>query len=1248
MIVTGNNMSNLERLSQEEYERQRAQLRSRSFVDFSSSIEFAQLPADMQAQMAEQVDDEDTFTVSAGTAGRGDVFSRMFTRANPWSFSNAVSDARLRGSDSHYDVGYVGGQGMIRGPISNNARSEERAEYTPSPEDLLEAADRYGVTPTEANLRRMAGWSSSREDLDRVAEGIGSMTIQDALIADSVGPVDGFLMDFAANALRPEFLALGAGAGKALQLGTSMTRTGSAIRYSLAAGATDVPIETARMLDNPNYGPAQAAIAITISMGLGAAFGAAGNNLLRPEEVADVDRLMAEHIRTSRWLGVDVDPMYMQELRDLAPTTDSVNAATVSYTSTSAAGDIAAPRALDGSSSVGAASVFSLSRDLEARWGPIDGDAPERMVLGLGLNPVSYLARQEDPLSRQLAATLVQHPAWGTTGSTMFEVAERVTAGGGFFSRQADDAMRAFYKDIDELPANSGVVERLTRPIARHTGGTTDAQATEFFETVGRVIHGWEVSDNVHVNRAADAIRDGVEDSLYYLQDSNYTGWNPQRSSPPERTGRSVPEAADLAVDRSYLPRRPSETGWRSVVSSFLPNIRSADNATRNKEALTRIGDRLGQVLLRNDDNIKWLEGLAERWNARRLGPDGQMRPDATGRVAPPMTAERMAQRIMRRYAQTWDRIATGREGPDIQSRPMSEADRDAVREIVRREFGDQDETLDAVTEELMDAVLDLIAPARRRTTADSPRLMNRLRLDFRSAEDGDIIKMFETDASVLFRDYRRHVAGRHALLRHGFDGPGDFLKKVDEIAERAAGMGGNAQKRAERTQRLLRDGLGAVTGEPRHMAFSGPGFQKAKFWTQGLMRNNYAALLINTTLGPMFAEYGSMLFRAHHRLLARTPGYNAYLKAARKGDLAGMRGGFMIADVTAGHGSSLVRARGSSRTRYDGDAPEVAAGTGRLERGFDEFTRKNANMSNRISGMSAASDLMRSIHMVTDLENWAQGRLTRFQRQQAGLTEDMWARIQAILKDTPTVRSDATGRELIDDAALMARATADDPEAWNAMIDAMNRRARTVVQEPDWGHQPLWTRIPGIDIMYQFMAYPVTAATKQAVPFAMAIAQRDPDALRVLIGSMSAGLGYVNRVYMQSLAMDDPAGYREERLTTASIGKAMFYYSTVGSLAPNIYDGVATMTGAFDPAFSGTRASGLDASPLTGNPTYSQFQSGRRAILDIFDGQFFSEQDAEGLIRSTPGLQGIARFIPVQIALNQVLEVLPDEPGED
>ena len=203
----------------EEFIRERAAFRERQFVDFASSTEFAELPEDYQEGLAEDAPEWDGPSVAPNPYSRGEAWGMMFERGSIFSASNAVADARNLGRGTNERL-----EGGWRGPISNFMLREEREDYTPTDEEVVAAANQYGLGPE--TYENLVNWSASPEDLQRVAEGLASLRLRDTSIQEAVGPVDGFLMDFAANALQPEFLVLGAGAGKLLQGGMTISRTG--------------------------------------------------------------------------------------------------------------------------------------------------------------------------------------------------------------------------------------------------------------------------------------------------------------------------------------------------------------------------------------------------------------------------------------------------------------------------------------------------------------------------------------------------------------------------------------------------------------------------------------------------------------------------------------------------------------------------------------------------------------------------------------------------------------------------------------------------------------------------------------------------------------------------------------------------------------------------------------------------------------------------------------------------------------
>ena len=871
--------------------------------------------------------------------------------------------------------------------------------------------------------------------------------------------------------------------------------------------------------------------------------------------------------------------------------------------------------------SVGAAQRRPVLREIDDATGEVEAvGAPDRLEVkvpgtswGIGVygTPLNFLQRSVDSITRDVASRLSWNPFSGNSQrQTAFESQRRIYEAGGAFVREHRDATANYFKARGQLAP---------------TGGVSTEQLQEFNRLVGQVMTGVRQSTDADVNRAAKVWSDFHEDTLAYVKNEYYNGKGATAGQ-----GRGLEEFSDIEHDPSYLMRTFSGDGFRRVQNTLGGN--------------EGVAQSLASTILRS--NQKWIAGLAEKWNAGRAGT-----PDATGRVAAPMTAEFMSLRIARKYVETVEALTNpAMRGEGSPHRPVTKADRDAAREVARKTFNDGDAFGENV-EEAIDMVMDLLAPVRKSGT-ESPRARSRMTLNLDAEQDAAILDMFDWDVERLGMTYRRQMSGFAGLLRAGFDSASELDSVIGQIGRNTSGKTHGRQQRAQKEVKMLSAMRDMILGRGEVSQLTGDNYH---FIMNQIRRLNFGNLMSNVGFLAVSELGGAITRTGPFRLFKRLPAFRQYFKQAREGDPEAINNIFHLSDVVMGHGSQQLRSRLGGRVdRYEGDFEELIDPNSRLKERVDTFTRKQANLTGRLSGMGPLSEFMRMSVVTADAQDWVraarQGKPIYSARRLAamGVDEEMWERISSQLKKMGDTRSPDTGK----DVPEFDFSRWDDPEALNVFINAIDRNARRMVLEGDLGHQALMMRrSPALQLLFQFLGFPLNAFSKH---LGFAFNTGDMRAVaETLAMSFGGSIGFMARTAAQGQAISDPEerqAFMEERFTWEEMAKATFYYSAHASVLPNAIDlplslmGVAGVEGV-EPIFSKSRASGLAGDPLMGNATRSRLYRMVRASGDLVTGQPMSEDDVQEFVTAFAPL---GNHVVTQAFLDRALEGLPEETEDD
>ena len=688
-----------------------------------------------------------------------------------------------------------------------------------------------------------------------------------------------------------------------------------------------------------------------------------------------------------------------------------------------------------------------------------------------------------------------------------------------------------------------------------------------------------------------------------------------QPNAQPADDYLGLEEARFVDYDPAYLPRRFNKAGFDRVFLS--PQFRGNVNA---------LGNRIGQIIYRT--------------NPRGLDEMAAARPT-------PISGEDLALRIGVQYAKTVSELMNPANKGKSPFRKVSLDDREAAKEIVRESLTGGP-LADFDTEEAMEMILDLVAPIRKSST-ENPRMRQRVQMQLDADQDADILDMFEWNAENLFVQYMRTTSGFAGLLKSGFRSESEVRNMIEEVRANAD-RDPKRQPRAKREVEMLEATLDAIMGRPAEDLMSNPHWT----WLANQMRRyNYGRLMNNTGFLALSEVGGAVTSVGLTRLMGMFPEFLKYYRQVRSGDPAVTENIFYLADITMGHGSAQVRSRvGQMADAQEGAFSSIEDQGSIIGKKIDTFTRKQANLVGRFSGMTPIQEFLRMSIVTAEAQDWVKaaraGKAPYSERRMAalGVGPEEWRRISAELRKWGDTQSPDSQRMVPN----MDLAGWEDGDALSLFINAMDRNARRIVLEGDIGHQAFWLRNrPSAQLLFQFLSFPINAFSKHA-GFALNVQDTRVGAEMIAM-SLGGALGYMARTHATALTQDteeERQQYLAERATLPEFGKAMFYYGAPLSVAPNIIDTFGALGEKLNvpgagPIFTKTRASGLAGDVVTGNPSYQFAARAPGTLGELAKGTPVSEQDVQKVVRH---FAPMGNHIIMNALLDHLLEFLPDEEG--
>lgn len=668
------------------------------------------------------------------------------------------------------------------------------------------------------------------------------------------------------------------------------------------------------------------------------------------------------------------------------------------------------------------------------------------------------------------------------------------------------------------------------------------------------------------------------------------------------------------------------------------PHHARAADAMRKvySDALTKLKEAGVEGFENIPTNPRYMPRIIDRSKLTRLvkkyGDDGVARLVAGAiRSSDPEVPIEEAFSVGKAYVKT-ARSAMARSQQAYWASAHSPALRDEVVAELSKELGDE-------AEDTIQKVIDLVMPEKTES-GSSPRARRRTRLDESYEADIETISggvlervpitdLYDDDALSVMQQYLKTTMGQYALAKNGIKSKADWERIKSDIAQTVDQVPGYSRDKADADLRMMDGMYKHITGRPVHEVS-----EFTATWTDRVTKYNFARVM-NQTGFAQFSEVGMAVSRAGvTTFLKNIPALRSYIKSVKAGTEAADA---VSRDIEKYWGFGANQIRGQSLSRHmdvDGSI-ERSRGTK-----IDDGLHMATNITTKFSGLGPITDGLQFISAKAFLNKWADNAvkgtqfLSKKRLAHLGISEDLNERIKDQLKSfSRHSDEEGLGDLNLDDW--------DDFEAKDALIAAVDRETRRVIQENDIGTLSNWMTHPASKILLQFRTFSIGSYSKHLL---FGLNQKDAMAFQEFSASMVGALiGYIAKTHLASIGRDDREEYLEERLSKDALAAAAIYRSTHASFLPGVVDTVAQSSG-YDPIFGYARNTGLSSGDLMANPTLDLFVDvmkgtggTARAIIDPnYD---FSQQQW----RDLTGSLAFQNMLGIQNALNVIGSELPE-----
>lgn len=740
------------------------------------------------------------------------------------------------------------------------------------------------------------------------------------------------------------------------------------------------------------------------------------------------------------------------------------------------------------------------------------------------------------------------------------------------------------------------------------------------------------------------------------VHNTQFAQWARDQKVRPVRRGEAWEDFNDL-VGRAW---RAGPDAWGDT-----PVGRAARHADQVVQRLGQLGQRHG---IRGFDRFDVASGYVPRvWNqARTLAAVNRFGREAMEGFFKRALGEGLAEAGRELSEEGLSKLSRGflRTVLDLGNRTSLErelafggSERDLLKAILRDELKEQidDETIDAIARAVApDDDKGLMSRARRRTPLNDKYSEAMTGLDG-TTDTLSIEDLIENNAQALVQMYARQILGHAAeaevLRAHNIGRP----------AESQAGTWETAVAQVERE--LVEAGVPRtrINDELHHLDWAHRGILGRRLgstgeWAQTLRRVRMVNYIMDS------GSFGIPALLEMSRLIAEgtfvhslrvMPALRSIMKRAQDGRLANEE--IEMLELITGLGTDRVA---NHVAGYGFD--DVASAAEVASRRTDQTLERVSRLASEVSGLTpftifarratALGIAQKMAHVARSGRSFSKARLAAL-----GLDENDWAAITAQIKKHATMEEGYLGG-----GRKMLRSNWhewDDVQAASNFAAAIRKFSARVIQDENLGDLSPFLTHDITRLLLQFRRFPVTAWANHALHAA------DMHDVRAFVGltisTAAAGLGYIGRTYLASLARDDAEEFRAEHLATERVIRAAVGQSAWMSVTPAAIDPMLSIAGFDTPFFGFARYSngapggagaGGRQDPLTfffaQNPTTQRLHNLTRGLSGLItaaasEDEEFSSQDANSIVRAAVPFQNL---MGIRQVLDAATRSLPEE----
>lgn len=804
--------------------------------------------------------------------------------------------------------------------------------------------------------------------------------------------------------------------------------------------------------------------------------------------------------------------------------------------------------AADRTSNVGAAQVgLPTNRSAHEQIVDAAADAPRSALGKMRIDIVGRLKQSENGVTRKVAALLGEDGVGNADGSVNVRAASENIA------KEMRTRMARFYGDYNES----------FRTWAKESGKSSwksAADRAEFNNLVGKAVRRELDGDqNPHVQKIAGTMKRELGDLLKFGQEMNIRGFNDVKANSNYLTRRHRIERLDELV------KQHGEAEMRTLVAKSLQS-----------------------------SNAKW----------RNVNP-------AKASMLEELSDEDSLD-IAKAYINS---IRNRKYGQFEHAQAFSGQDADTLR-MMLQDQGMAADTIDNIVTKVSHT-RDLgengrIAEAKWRLDLDETT-----KIDVRQ-NDGTFLPVgiedfLENDAEVLFANYTRSVLGA-GYIEEAFSGFKTVGANGDmpQHAPSWETIKGHIAKNATLSQadqagefRVLDKLYKTVKGMPQ---------EDPTKYTEGMrVLRDYNFMRIGGQLGvAQLAEIGNIMGHGGVKnLLNHMPALRGIFKNARESNFSDEF--FNEIEAIWGFGTDLTRQ--SPAVRMDDAHGSTFEGRdfGATKRQQADFLMQHGKkLTSVTSGMSHVNMVLQRMNarviVQRFMDNANGGRTINAKRLATmGVGPEMAEQINAQMLKHVSQSKGMLGRKV----SQINIQKWDDLNAKNDFINAVDRWAKTSVQENDIGNMPAFMTSEMGKTIFQFRSFMLSAYTKQTLA---SVHHRDMEAWTGFMTSMFFGtVFYAGQQVVNAQGRGDKKDFLEKRLNPVSLGKAGFQRAAHSSFVPVAVDfglGFAGVEPIFDFRSSGLKNGGGIMNTILSNPSADLVIGVERGVKGIAAAAFNNDYD--------------------------------------